>query len=85
MIEYRVITPPRRQRDYTGLRIRAAREITTGALVIPQGSLGSVTYSSGVKVEIIFDPCECCGVSARYRWTPSDSRKAVEFVEPVAP
>ncbi len=60
-----VIKIPKLKRDYVGKRVRLLRDVETGAVGIPAGSLGEVTgYTTGRRAcRIRIDKCECCGVA----------------------
>lgn len=86
MPEYRVIEPPARQRDWTGARVRMTQELSTGLLVIPAGRMGVVDASSGIRIHLTMDACECCKVACRWSFKPASyTRKLpIEFLEEVA-
>jgi hypothetical protein len=77
-----VVKAPTRQLDWKGHRVRAAPEIVTGALVIPVGAVGTVTWASNGQIQVTFDACSCCGVAARLQWKRVDDPELLQFVAP---
>jgi hypothetical protein len=55
---------PRLKREWRGLRVKSRRSFETGVLVIPAGSIGTVT-DGGPIMRVTFDRCQCCGVQAK--------------------
>lgn len=50
-------------RDWEGKKIRTNREMRTGRMVIPAGTIATVVYCrGGTGLRIESNPCGCCGV-----------------------
>lgn len=84
MSEYVARKAPKLQRDWWGCRVRLRRDVTTGAVIIPAGRVGTVSNVGGGIININFDACQCCKVSPRLRLKVVEARDDFEFVEPRA-
>lgn len=82
-MEFQVIKAPKRKLDWKGLQVRSTKEVVTGAVVMPPGSLGVIQYSANGHTLIHFDACPCCGIAARVVWKHLDGPTSFEFVAPV--
>lgn len=58
---------PERLIDTRGMKVRLRKEVRNHFLVIPAGTCGTISSyaSSWNRLEIVCDPCPCCGVKAR--------------------
>lgn len=64
---------PRLCRELEGREVVLTRDITTGRMVIPAGSIARISYAVGwTRITIVNDACACCGVQiivARLSWS----------------
>ena len=68
---------PKLKRDYRGKRVRTTKDVLNAFLKISAGSLATITEQSPKGSYLAFDPCDCCGISARTSNVPANF---IEFV-----
>lgn len=68
---------PKLKRDYKGKRVRTTKDVSNAFWQVPAWSLATVTEQSPKGSYLTFDPCDCCGISARISNVPAN---CMEFV-----
>ena len=57
---------PKLFRDTKGMRVRTKFPLANGVIVIPAGTLGTITGGHNWSaIQFVADACACCGIQAR--------------------
>jgi hypothetical protein len=78
--QYAVVPHPKLKREYKGRLVRTTRELKNGWGMIPLGAVATVSHQSPKGSELVFEPCDCCGLKAVISHVGMDS---IEFIEPI--
>ena len=71
------IPHPKLKRDFKGRRVRIIKDLSNSFCKVQAGSLATITEQSPKGSYLEFDPCRCCGISARISNIPAN---CIEFV-----
>jgi hypothetical protein len=59
-------------RDWVGRTVRTRRELRTGQVTVPTGTVATVSHAYG-GLMLLGKPCEHCGIRLRMRRVPLDA------------